>query len=290
MVDRLKLIPRIGKSLLFIVVMLFLICGIEFFLFSLSPGMGEQIQEYSRQGGLLQSYLSWFKNVIIHFDFGRKVSDGALVTHTLKYAVWFTTKLTMGALFFTLFFSITSALLNTLQPRKWYTRMYYSTLSVISGFHLIALGALAQKLFGLAEINRVSLLPILILALGNGSVSDAISYLTQSFERIFNSDYIKAAKARGGNLWINAGYEMGISILSLINSRFPYLIGGAFIIEYFYEIRGLGYWIITGIKGREVLYLLAITFIVAFAVLLLNQTIQFLHSLLDPRLKKEKLY
>ena len=136
----------------------------------------------------------------------------------------------------------------------------------------------------------MSILAILILALGNGSGSDAISYLTRAFERIFNSDYIKAAKARGGNLWINASYEMGISILALINSRFPYLIGGAFIIEYFYEIRGLGYWIIAGIKGREVLYLLAITFLVAFFVLLLDQTVQFLHTILDPRLKKERLY
>lgn len=284
-----KIALQIIKSLVLILISLFIICGIEYVLFLLSPGMSDQVEKLSQTQDISTYYFTWFKNILLYGDFGRKFTDGSLISETLKYSVKFTLKLTFGALLYSILLSFSAAILNVFYPKKWFTRIWAGLLNALSGFHVIILGVVIQKLIGLGKVNQVTIIPILILALGNGSVSDAIGYLTQAFKKLFGSDYIMASRARGGALLKNSFNEIAISLLSIVNSRFPYIVGGAFIVEIFFNINGLGKKIIDGIPEKEALFLMSVTLIVALTVLLLNRLVYLFHFLLDPRLRKEKL-
>jgi peptide/nickel transport system permease protein len=278
---------KIVIQLIKIIGILFIICGIEYLFLLISPGMSEQVDAIVQKNSILEFYIKWFFNAIFRFDFGRTLTDGRLISEVLSYSSIITLKLTIGALGITIIISLTGGVLNVMFPNAFGVKVFNQIVAFLSGFHVVVLGAVAIRIFGLFGSSGVSLTPLLILTFGNGALQDAVQYIVQAIKKIFNSDYIRATKARGGNVWLNALKEIAISILTLINSRFPYLIGGAFIVEYFFSINGLGMQIIDGVKGKESLFLMSITLIVALVVLLLNSFIQEIHITLDPRLRKE---
>ena len=264
----------------------FIICGIEYIFLLNSPGMSEQVENISQDGNLAFFYFNWFFNAVFKLNFGRTLTDGRLISESLHYSSIITFKLTIGALLITVLVVLVMAIINILHPKSAIVKAVNQFIAFFSGFHVVVLGAIAIRIFGLYGSNDVGITPLLILTFGNGALYDAVQYMVQAFIKIHNSDYIRATKARGGNIWINAQKEILITLLTLINSRFPYLIGGAFIVEYFFSINGLGMQIIHGVKGKESLFLMSVTMLVAFIVLLLNSIIQGIHSILDPRLRR----
>jgi ABC-type dipeptide/oligopeptide/nickel transport system permease component len=250
--------------------------------------MSEQVDKLVQQESYVKFYINWFIHAIFKQDFGSSITDGRLISESLWYSAWISFKLTSGALVLTILISISNGFLTFKFPESKLIRASNGIISALSGFHTVVLGVITNKIFGLYYVNNdVGFIPLMILAIGNGALQDATQYITQALKNIYNSDYIRAAKARGGNIWKNIFNELAIHILTLINSRFPYLIGGAFVVEYFFNInKGLGMQIITGVKNKEALLLMSFTLIVAASVLILNILTHEFHKMLDPRLRK----
>lgn len=280
------ILKGIFHRLLKIVIALFIICGIEYIFLLISPGMSEQVDKIVRSNSLFEFYVNWFINALFKFDFGRTLTDGRLISEALSYSSFITLKLTVGALGITLIIALITGVLNVVYPNATGVKVLGRVIAFFSGFHVVVLGAIAIRLLGIIGTSDVGITSLIILTFGNGALQDAVDFVVRTIKKIYNSDYIRATKARGANIWGNSFKEIAINLFTLINSRFSFLIGGAFVVEYFFSINGLGMQIIDGVKGKESLLLMSVTLIVALAVLLLNSIVQEIHIILDPRLKK----
>ena len=206
-----KIVKNIFLQLIKIISALFIICGIEYLFLLISPGMSEQVDNIVQNNSLTGFYINWFFNALIKLDFGRTLTDGRLISEALSYSSLITFKLTIGALGITVLISLITGILNVAYPNAIFVKIINRIIAFLSGFHVVVLGAVAIRIFGLYGSNGVSLTPLLILTFGNGALQDAVQYIVLAIKKIYNSDYIRATKARGGDVWINALKEIIIN-------------------------------------------------------------------------------
>ena len=65
------------------------------------------------------------------------------------------------------------------------------------------------------------------------------------------------------------------------------LIAGTFIVEYLFAINGLGFELVTAVRQRDYLVVQGITLVVAVAYVVLQFVIDFIFTIVDPRVTRE---
>jgi len=76
------------------------------------------------------------------------------------------------------------------------------------------------------------LVPVFVLGLGNGTVSEVTRHLRGHLETVLTEDYIRTARAKGARLWRHLYKDAFVMPLSsLVASKTPYTLGGAVIVE-----------------------------------------------------------
>ncbi len=65
------------------------------------------------------------------------------------------------------------------------------------------------------------------------------------------------------------------------------LLAGTFIVEYLFAIPGLGYTLVVAVNQRDYLVVQGITLVVALAYVVLQFIIDFLFTVVDPRVIRE---
>ncbi len=141
--------------------------------------------------------------------------------------------------------------------------------------------SLAENLF------RYSMLPILIgLAV---SVAPSLRlYRTFVLDEV-NQDYVRTARAKGVSerriLWVHVLRNAAIPIITHVMSNLPALLIGAFLIERFFSIPGIGREVILAVERSDFPVIKAITVYVAAATMLFNLLTDLLYQAVDPRVE-----
>lgn len=117
-----------------------------------------------------------------------------------------------------------------------------------------------------------TILPMVVLAIGDGSMTDILHVSHGAAERILASDYLRAVRVRGlSTAWyILRGISVPVSAAVL--SKVAFFIGSAAVVEYLFNWPGLGYQLITaltspGEKDVRIILGAALIFVVATQVL-----------------------
>jgi peptide/nickel transport system permease protein len=130
------------------------------------------------------------------------------------------------------------------------------------------------------------ILPIVVLAIGNGTMGEFVRVLSLEIRGVSLSLYIKAARSRGTGLFKHFFKPVIIPFLSIIISRFAVLISGVIVVERIFNRRGLGWLTWESTLNRDFFVIMAVTLLTA----LLIRTLMFLNSMaayaLDPRLRR----
>lgn len=111
------------------------------------------------------------------------------------------------------------------------------------------------------------LVPVAVLGLGNGTVSEVTRHLRGHLEGVLAEDYIRTARAKGASLWRHLykdGFVMPLS--SLLASKIPYMLGGAIIVEQVFNWPGMGRLAWQAALDRDFPVLLGVTLVAAFVV------------------------
>ena len=106
------------------------------------------------------------------------------------------------------------------------------------------------------------ILPIIVLGLGNDSVSEFVRIISDELSRVMSTDYVIASKARGESV-IRSSVKEGILIplVTIVFSRIPFLIGGAIIVEYVFNWPGMGRLAFQSTLNRDLPVLVVIAFL-----------------------------
>ena len=140
---------------------------------------------------------------------------------------------------------------------------------------------LAENLF------RFSLLPI-IVGVVVSLAPDTRLYRSFFLDEI-NQDYVRTARAKGMGegrvMWVHVLRNASIPIITNVMIQLPGLLAGAFLIERFFSIPGIGREVILAVERSDFPVIKAVTIYVAIATMVINLLADLLYKAVDPRVQ-----
>ncbi len=137
------------------------------------------------------------------------------------------------------------------------------------------------------DLFRYASLPILILLVVSIAPNLRL-YRTFMLDEI-GQDYVRTARAKGLSekriLWVHVLRNATIPIITYVMSNLPSLLIGAFLVERFFSIPGIGREIILAVERSDFPVIKAITVYVAIATMFFNLLADLLYQKIDPRVR-----
>jgi peptide/nickel transport system permease protein len=135
---------------------------------------------------------------------------------------------------------------------------------------------------------RDMILPSLAITAGSIAVyyrlfrSDLISTLQEDFITMARSKGLSSSRI----MWRHAFRPSSFSLLAAAGVNIGALIAGTFIVEYLFALSGLGYSLVVAVNQRDYLVVQGITLVVAVVYVLLQFIIDFVFTVVDPRVTR----
>jgi len=129
------------------------------------------------------------------------------------------------------------------------------------------------------------------LAITAGSIAVYYRLFRSDLISTLQEDFITMARSKGLSsrriMWRHAFRPSSFSLLAASGVNIGALIGGLFIVEYLFAIDGLGYSLVQAVQQRDYLVVQGISLVIAIAYVLLQFIIDFVFTVVDPRVTRE---
>lgn len=139
------------------------------------------------------------------------------------------------------------------------------------------------------NLFRYSLLPVLVGVVV--SLAPDIRLYRGFFVEEISQDYVRTARAKGLGesrvMWVHVLRNAAIPIVTNVMIQLPGLLVGAFLIERFFSIPGIGREVILAVERSDFPVLKAVTIYVALATMIVNLVADLLYKAIDPRVELE---
>lgn len=139
---------------------------------------------------------------------------------------------------------------------------------------------------GWGETNQL-VLPS--LALGAYPIAQVTRLMRTSMLDVLSQDYIRTARSKGlpGYLIItrHAMRNALLPIITYLGPFFAYILTGNFVIEYVFNIPGIGQFFVTGINNRDYPIIMGVTVLYCSLLVVFNLVVDLLYTFVDPRIK-----
>ncbi len=299
----------------------FLLLGVSFVVFIilyLSPGdpfsvlLEGQMSSAEARAGVREAlgisktwyaqYLSWLAGML-RGDFGASIRTGLPVAKELIRTGLSTLILTLGSMFVTLIIAVPIALYSAVRGTNavsWPLTMFAYVVSALPVFWLgyIVIYFFTHKLglfplaFGFSSAGKFGwlyiLLPIFVLGVGNGTISEVIRYLREEMNRVMSEDYIRTARAKGASVWKHAFKEgLLIPATEIVASKIPFILGGAVIVEQVFNWPGMGRMAWQAAQDRDFPVIMGIAIMAAVFVRMGSLFQSVVYVMVNPRASKE---
>jgi ABC-type dipeptide/oligopeptide/nickel transport system permease component len=266
---------------------------------SLSP---EEIEGVRHELGLDRSlplrYAAWLGRMV-QGDLGTSLRSGRPVAVEMWRTGWRTLLLTGSAMALTLLFAAVTAYLAAMERHPLLASGLTAVGYVLSGLPVFWLGYLAiylattrfQVLPLMMGAEAASgnwaffLVPVAVLGLGNGTVSEVTRHLRTHLQGVLREDYIRTARAKGARLWRHLykdGFVMPLS--SLLANKIPYVLGGAIVVEQVFNWPGMGRLTWQATSDRDYPILLGVTLLAALIVRMAHVLKEAVQVAVNPQL------
>lgn len=137
------------------------------------------------------------------------------------------------------------------------------------------------------NLLKYSLLPILIMLVV--SVAPTLRLYRSFILDEINQDYVRTARAKGVGeqrvLGVHVLRNASIPIITDVMASLPALLIGAFLIERFFGIPGIGREVIIAVERSDFPVIKAITVYVAAATMIFNLMADLIYKVVDPRVQ-----
>lgn len=307
----------LSRELMITALLLLGVSFVVFIILYLSPGdpfsvlLEGQAPTWEARAGLREAlgvpqswyaqYLSWLGGML-QGNFGNSIRTGLPVLEEVLRMGVNTLVLTIGSMFVTLLIAVPIALYSAVRGTdriSWPLTMFSYIISALPVFWLgyiviyffthtlgvfpMAFGYSSQKVGWL-----YALLPILVLGIGNGTISEVIRYLRNEMSRVMAEDYIRTARAKGASVWKHSFKEgFLIPVTEIIASKIPFILGGAVIVEQVFNWPGMGKMAWQAAQDRDYPVIMGIAILAAVFVRLGSLFQSVVYVAVNPRASKE---
>ncbi|MBF7687222.1 ABC transporter permease [Acinetobacter rathckeae] len=265
----------------------------------------DQIENIRTQLGVNQPYyvqLWIFIKQVITFDYGLSWSTGETVSQVITSRMGPSLTLLIPLLIFQTVISIILALGISLVRGTWIDRSFMAACTVAMSISILVYIILFQyflayklNLFPVqgwgnnfwSNLLHYSPLPILIMLAV--SIAPTLRLYRSFILDEVGQDYIRTARAKGVSepriLFVHVLRNASIPIVTDVMAGLPALLIGAFLIERFFGIPGIGREVILAVERSDFPVIKAITIYVAALTMLFNLLADVIYKAIDPRLK-----
>jgi peptide/nickel transport system permease protein len=129
------------------------------------------------------------------------------------------------------------------------------------------------------------------MALVAGSIAVYYRLLRSDLIATLQEDFITMSRSKGLSnryiMWRHAFRPSTFSLLAVAGISIGALLAGMFVVEYLFAINGLGLSLVDAVQQRDYLVVQGITLVVSIAFVVLNFIIDFLFTVVDPRVIRE---
>ncbi|MDH4164186.1 MAG: ABC transporter permease [Nitrospirota bacterium] len=133
-----------------------------------------------------------------------------------------------------------------------------------------------------------ALLPIIVLGIGNGTISEVIRSLREEMGRVMEEDYIRTARAKGASVWQHAFKEgFLIPVTEIVAAKIPFILGGAVIVEQVFNWPGMGRMAWQAAQDRDYPVIMGIAIVAAMLVRMGSLFQSVVYVMVNPRASKE---
>jgi ABC-type dipeptide/oligopeptide/nickel transport system permease component len=305
-----KLLPALGRRLLYTLPVVWLVVSLVFFLIHLVPGdpvaqmLGEGAtptdldalrHQYGLDLPLGQQYLHYWHGVL-HGDLGHSLRLNDSVMHLILQRYPYTLELTLAALVIALATAVPAGILAALHRGRWRD----NAVGVVSLFGLsfpaFALGPIAILLvsikLGWLPVSGAGSFAHLILpaiTMGSGLAAILTRMVRTAMLEELGQDYIRTARAKGlperTVLYRHALRNAMIPIVTLVGLQFGALLAGAIVTETIFSWPGVGRLTITAISNRDYALVQGCILAVGLTYILVNLGTDILYAVLNPRIR-----
>jgi peptide/nickel transport system permease protein len=247
-------------------------------------------------------YLAWMGNVV-QGDFGVSLRTGQPVARELVASGARTLFLTLGSLVVTLAVAVPIGAYAAVRPasaRAWAFTMSAYVVSALPTFWLgyIAIYVFTRQLglfpilSGTGEAQEhawlYAALPVVLLGLGSGALSEVVRYVREEVARVMAEEYVRTARAKGAALWRHV-YKEGLllPVAEIVASKMPFVLSGAIIVEQVFNWPGLGRLAWQAAQDRDYPVIMAITLAAAVVVRLGSFLHRAVYVAVNPRASHE---
>ena len=293
------------KKLLRLVVVLLVVTFFSFSLLHLTPGdpartqkpfaTESQLKPIREEIGLNEPFFVQYKDWLFDFvqgDFGKDYSTNLPVKDAIGKQLGVSLQLIFYAQFLALAMAIPLGILAAYKAGTWFDKIgnaaAFGAIAIppfVVAFVLIFYLAVQAGWFPTQQY--VAFLPALSLAIAQ--VAIYMRLLRSDMIQTLQEDFITMAKAKGLTnrriLWRHALRPSSFTLLTAAALNFGALIGGAVVIEFVFQLPGMGLGLITAVSTRQYTAVQAYVALIAIAFVLFNAFVDGVYSVLDPRIR-----
>lgn len=300
-----QMLPTMAGVVLLVFLLFNWVGGDPAFILAGKMANAEEIAGIRRQLGTDQPYyvqLWIFVKQILSFDFGNAWSTGEPVSHIIASRLGPSLTVLLPLTILETLFGVALALAVAFVRGSLTDRALMVTCTVgMSISILVYISVFQYQLayrFGWFPVQgwgssfgenllRYAALPILIgLAV---SIAPTLRLYRSFVLDEVNQDYVRTARAKGLSerriMWVHVLRNAAIPIITHVMANLPALLIGAFLLERFFGIPGIGREVILAVERSDFPVIKAITVYVAAATMLFNLLTDLLYQAVDPRVK-----
>jgi len=305
------------RKLLQLVVVVLVVTFFSFSLLHLTPGdpartqkpfaTEEQLKPIREEIGVNEPFFVQYKNWLVDFvqgDFGRDYSTNLPVQDAIGKQLGVSLQLIFYAQFLALALAIPLGIFAAYKAGTWFDKVANSVAfgaiaipPFVIAFVLIFYLAVQAGWFPTqqyvafgtdpAEHFKHMFLPALSLAIAQ--IAIYMRLLRSDMIQTLQEDFITMAKAKGLTnrriLWRHALRPSSFTLLTAAALNFGALIGGAVVIEFVFQLPGMGLGLIQSVSTRQYTAVQAYVALIAVAFVLFNAFVDGVYSVLDPRIR-----
>lgn len=263
----------------------------------LPPAVMENInQRYHLNDPLSKQYVDYLNNMI-HFNFGPTFRyEGRSVNDLFRDGLPKTAAVGLTATIMALVGGTLLGVIAALKQNKWpdYLATILATIGVsvpsfvIATFLQFYVGYKTHLFPAIGWGEPINLV-LPALALSAYPIAQITRLTRSSMLDVLNQDYIRTARAKGMPGYIvifrHALRNALIPVVTFLGPFFAYILTGNFVVEYVFNIPGIGQFFVTSINNRDYPVILGTTVLFATMLVLFNLLVDIAYTLVDPRIK-----
>lgn len=306
------MITLITKRVLWSFFVVFIITILIFFLLRTIPGDPARLmaphasdevienirEEMGLSGPIITQYIRFIKDAL-KGNFGDSLYYNSSVIQLIYQGFVKSMPLLIGSTFISLavsmFFGVTSAL----RPKSFFDRLVFTLSVVLKSIPTFWIGLVLIIIFafnlgwlpGFGDTNwKYFILPLITLSIP--LIPGQLRTIKGEMEDVTNKTHYKFAKARGLKknklIWKYGFSNIIISLLAVLSVQVGVLLGEIIIVEWIFNIQGIGLMLLYSVFRRDYPLLQGIVVVFALLCSLSSVGVDILRIIVDPRISKEE--